>query len=337
MGFIDKVSFEAQSGDGGPGCIHFHREKYITKGGPDGGDGGKGGDVIFKASKNLQTLLDLKHKKKLKAKNGQAGQGRKRSGKKGASIIVEVPCGTLIYDDNNSLIKDMVTHAEEFVIATGGKGGLGNQHFASSSQQSPRYAQDGLPGETKTIHLELRLIAEVGLVGLPNAGKSTLLKVLTKANPKIANYPFTTLHPNLGILKFVDQEIIIADIPGIIEGASTGSGLGHDFLRHIDRTKVLIHLIDISFKEVDEILSDYTTFNTELSLSTLDLLSKPQILILSKCEMVDSIKEQELCSEFKKLGIKPLCISAHTQRGLTELKNNMRELVQNHEKKQNEQ
>tara|TARA_A100001015_G_scaffold317617_1_gene435093 strand:+ start:631 stop:1632 length:1002 start_codon:yes stop_codon:yes gene_type:complete len=328
MGFIDKVSFEVHSGNGGPGCISFHREKYITKGGPDGGDGGKGGDVIFKTSKDLQTLLDLKHKKKLTAQNGQPGERRKRSGKKGSDIIIEIPCGTLIYDENNTLIKDMVDENDHFIAAKGGRGGLGNQNFATARKKAPRYAQDGQEGEEKVIHLELRMIAEVGLVGFPNAGKSTLLKSLTKANPKIAAYPFTTLHPNLGILKFVDREIVIADIPGIIEGASTGSGLGHDFLRHIDRTKILIHLIDISFKEIEDCLSEYKTFNEELKLSQLDLLSKPQILVLSKCEMVDSIKEQEICNEFKKENLNPICISAHTQRGLNELKEIIQEYVQ---------
>ncbi len=245
--FADETTLEVVSGNGGPGSVHFRREKYVPKGGPDGGDGGKGGDVIFVVKKNLKTLSHLQHKKKLKAQNGETGKGKRQHGKNGEDVIIEVPPGTIIKDsETDRVLKDLREDGERWTFLSGGKGGLGNYHFATSTKQAPRYAQPGIQGVSSGIRLEMRIIADIGFVGFPNAGKSTLLDLLTNAHPKIASYPFTTKIPHLGVLHAGFTDIILADIPGLLEGASGGVGLGTRFLKHISRTKGLAYIIDCS-------------------------------------------------------------------------------------------
>ncbi len=239
--FVDKVTIQVRSGDGGAGAVSFHREKYVAAGGPDGGDGGRGGSIIFTVDEHMSTLMDFRYKRKFTAENGQPGQGKRCSGKDGASIVLKVPRGTVLRDADSGAIMHDMSSGEDYVACRGGRGGWGNKHFATPTRQVPRFAKPGLPGEAHTITLELKLLADVGLVGFPNVGKSTLLSVVSNAHPKIANYHFTTLFPNLGVV-YVDEGVsfVLADIPGIIEGASGGAGLGHDFLRHIDRCRLLI-------------------------------------------------------------------------------------------------
>lgn len=251
MKFVDIVEIELIAGHGGPGAVSFRREKYIPKGGPDGGNGGSGGSIVLKVSNKVQTLLDLKFKRKYKAKSGSPGRYKNQYGANAPDLVLDVPVGTIIWDENHDMIADLTELGQTLVVAKGGMGGKGNAMFATSTNRAPRIAQPGLPGEERSVTLELKMIAEVGLVGLPNAGKSTLLKALTNAKAKIGNYPFTTLHPNLGVLHFPDSEIVIADIPGLIEGASEGHGLGIDFLRHISRTKVIVHLVSLEEPEFD--------------------------------------------------------------------------------------
>lgn len=320
MAFVDLVSLTIASGKGGQGASSFRREKFVPKGGPDGGNGGKGGNVVFRANTNLQTLMDLKIRKIIKAKNGQAGMPRKQFGKDGEDTIVEVPCGTLIRLQGGELLADLTTHGMEYIAAEGGKGGKGNACFATSTLQTPTYAQPGLPGEEKDIELELQLLAEVGIIGLPNAGKSTLLNALTSANPKIGDYPFTTLFPNLGMLKFEDREIVLADIPGLIEGAASGVGLGHEFLRHISRTKLLIHLVEIPLDEPSSALSAFEKVNAELFAYSKELMQKPQLLILSKADLIPPDQYDTVKSEFKHIDKSIHVISAHSRQGLEELK-----------------
>ncbi|NBV41839.1 GTPase ObgE, partial [bacterium] len=272
---------------GGPGAVTFRREKFVAKGGPDGGDGGKGGDVIFRAQSRLQTLMDLTLKRRYVAGNGEKGSKRNCYGSDGQTLVIEVPCGTMIFNEDGEMVADLTESGTEFVAGKGGKGGLGNARFATSTNRVPRYAQPGLPGDEGRFRLELRLLAQVGLVGQPNAGKSTLLKALTRANPKIADYPFTTLFPNLGVLRVDDREIVVADIPGLIEGASQGQGLGADFLRHIDRTQLLIHVVAAG--ESPEVsYANYATIEKELGASEFDLSQKPIFVVLSKCDLLDS-------------------------------------------------
>ncbi len=287
MKFIDEARITVQSGKGGAGCVSLRREKYIPKGGPDGGDGGRGGDVIFKATTKKRTLYHLQFQKLYKAKNGSGGQGNNRAGKGGEDLIVELPPGTLVVDaDTGDLIKDLVDTDEVFVVAKGGRGGLGNARFKSSTNRTPRFAQPGEPGQTLNLRLELKLLADVGVVGLPNAGKSTLVAAMSSARPKIADYPFTTLTPNLGVVQTNRREpFIIADIPGLIEGAHTGTGLGIRFLRHVERTRVLLHLVDAAAIDSDHPLRDLDTVNRELHQYSLALSEKPQLVVLNKMDV----------------------------------------------------
>jgi GTP-binding protein len=298
-----------QSGSGGKGCVAFRREKFVPKGGPSGGDGGRGGDIIVKVDHNLNTLQDIKYHKSYKAQNGEPGQGGLKSGADGAPVIIRVPKGTLIRDElTNEILADLVEDNQEVVIARGGKGGRGNAHFATPTKQTPRYAEPGLPGEKKSLIFELKLFSDVGLIGLPNAGKSTLISKITAARPKIADYPFTTLIPNLGIVKFGDyKSFLIADIPGLIEGAHQGKGLGFRFLRHLERTKVLAFLIEATDPEPE---LTYQTLNNELVKYLSAFENKPRFIVITKTDLV-----QELPTlKFDNLPIVP--ISAVTGEGL---------------------
>ena len=279
--FIDYAKIELQAGNGGNGAVAFHREKYIDKGGPSGGDGGRGGNIVFQTNTNLHTLQDIRYKRMYKAKNGQSGGSNKRTGKSGEDLIIQVPCGTIIKSiESKSIIKDLVKEDESHIICQGGIGGKGNFHFKSSTQQTPRFAQEGVKGQKLSIELELKVLADVGLVGLPNAGKSTLLSVMTTAKPKIADYPFTTLQPHLGIVKYGEyQSFVMADIPGLIEGASKGKGLGHQFLKHIERNKILLFLIDVEEKNPNEV---YNQLLDELVNFNKDLLDKDRIVVRTK-------------------------------------------------------
>lgn len=317
--FIDFALIEITSGKGGDGAVTFRREKYVPKGGPSGGDGGNGGSVIFIASSNLHTLLDFKYKKKYIAGNGENGGNSLKDGKNGRDIIVKVPVGTIIKDsETNELIVDLDKEDNEFVIANGGKGGRGNSKFATSTNQTPRFAEDGKSGEYKKVILELKLIADVGLVGFPNAGKSTLISKISAARPKIADYPFTTLEPNLGIVKYKDfHSFTVADIPGIIEGASHGKGLGYQFLRHIERTKVILFLIDCSS---DDLQSDFKILLNELKNYSSKLVQKKMLVSLSKADLIETGTKKKLSAfKFKGIKEKPLIFSAVTGEGLNKL------------------
>ena len=289
--FIDQAQLELQAGKGGAGSISFKREKFIPKGGPDGGNGGRGGNIVLIGDSNLRTLQDFRYKKKYIASNGYPGSSNSKSGKNGNDIKIRIPLGTIVKNLKSSeVVVDILHNEQSFVVCKGGKGGKGNINFKSSTHQTPRYAQDGLEGEKGLFDFELKLLADVGLVGLPNAGKSTLLSVISKAKPKIADYPFTTLHPNLGIVKYDDfKSFVIADIPGIIEGASKGKGLGHQFLKHIERNRVLLFLIDSFDKKPHK---TYNSLKKELSSYNKDLLLKPKILIRSKADVSSKINEE---------------------------------------------
>ncbi|RAP37677.1 GTPase ObgE [Candidatus Marinamargulisbacteria bacterium SCGC AAA071-K20] len=320
--FIDKVTVKVESGSGGQGCISFRREKYEPKGGPNGGDGGQGGSILFKVSTQVQSLSEFRHRKVHKAKSGDPGRTKQQSGLKGADIELKVPLGTLVYSAEGALIKDLNTPDSFYCAAEGGLGGKGNMNFATSINQTPRYAQPGKNGENRELKLELRMIAEVGLIGFPNAGKSTLLKTLTYSNPKIANYPFTTLSPNLGTLKLIDREIVIADIPGLIKGASKGLGLGDEFLRHIDRTGLLIHLVAVE-EDVEKCIENYTSICGELDQSDYNLLAKPQIVALSKCDAVEDDIIKKIEKAFKKIKISTIKISSYNGDGIDTLMETM--------------
>ena len=316
--FIDYAKIELQAGNGGNGAVAFHREKYIDKGGPSGGDGGRGGDIVFQTNPNLHTLQDIRYKRMYKAKNGQSGGSNKRTGKSGEDLIIQVPCGTIIKSiESKSIIKDLVKEDESHIICQGGIGGKGNFHFKSSTQQTPRFAQEGVKGQKLSIELELKVLADVGLVGLPNAGKSTLLSVMTTAKPKIADYPFTTLQPHLGIVKYGEyQSFVMADIPGLIEGASKGKGLGHQFLKHIERNKILLFLIDVEEKNPNEV---YNQLLDELVNFNKDLLDKDRIVVRTK---IDTISEDvdERWSSFSEEFID---ISSVSNTGLNSLKDKL--------------
>ncbi|MGA9477252.1 MAG: GTPase ObgE [Desulfobacterales bacterium] len=287
MKFVDEAIITVQSGNGGRGCVSFRREKYIPRGGPDGGDGGKGGDVVLRASSGKRTLYDFRHKKQFRAQNGQQGQGRQKTGRDGEELVIELPPGTLIRDaETGQIIADLVEAGQRFVAAKGGRGGQGNTRFKSATHRAPRFAQPGEPGQSLTLTLELKLIADVGIIGLPNAGKSTLISAISSANPKIGAYPFTTLTPNLGVVQAgSNQPFIVADIPGLIAGAHEGTGLGIRFLRHIERTGFLVHLVDASRIDLDSPLEDYRIVNTELAHYGRGLNEKPQIVVLNKMDL----------------------------------------------------
>lgn len=319
MKFVDKVTIHVKSGDGGRGASSFRREKFVPMGGPDGGDGGRGGDVIFKVSSHLQTLMDLTLRRHYKAQNGKSGGVKNQYGAKGDDLIIEVPSGTMVFDTDHNLVADLNTETMVFTVLKGGKGGLGNAHFSSSVNRAPRYAQPGMPGDEANFVLELRMIAQVGLVGLPNAGKSTLLKTLTRANPKIADYPFTTLYPNLGVLKQPDRELVLADIPGLIEGASEGHGLGSDFLRHVDRTELLVHLVSAEAETPEQCWADFQTVKTEIQKSILNLHEKPYLVVLSKIDTISQEQMELVKLFFQEQGIALMTLSSFTQEGVSDL------------------
>lgn len=319
--FVDYIKVFASSGKGGKGSVHLHREKYITKGGPDGGDGGRGGHVILKGDKNMWTLFHLKFKKHFKAEHGGAGSKNRSTGKDGEDIYVNVPLGTIVRDgETQEILFEITKDQEEVILCEGGKGGRGNWHFKSSTNQTPRYAQPGIDGVEGWFQLELKLLADVGLVGFPNAGKSTLLSVITSAKPKIADYEFTTLKPNLGIVEYRDfKSFVMADIPGIIEGAAEGKGLGHRFLRHIERNSSLLFLIPA---DSDNIQKEYDILLNELKKHNPELLDKDRLLAISKSDMLDEELKEALVDEIPK-DLPHIFISSLDQTGLTELKDQL--------------
>ena len=321
MKFIDEAIITVQSGNGGRGCVSLRREKFIPRGGPDGGDGGKGGDVIFRTVSQKRTLYDFRYKKHFIAEKGGDGAGRLKTGKKGKDLIIEIPPGTVISDaGTGNILKDMVEPDDTFVIATGGRGGQGNKKFATSTHRTPRFAQPGEEGQTLNLKIELKLIADVGIVGLPNAGKSTLISVISSAHPKIADYPFTTLTPVLGVVKTAGGEpFVVADIPGLIEGAHKGAGLGTAFLKHIERTRMLVHLIDASAINPDSPLSEYHTINSELALYSKSLADRTRLIVLNK---IDITGAKEAADIFIKAAgnTEVLTISAATGEGINRLK-----------------
>lgn len=317
--FTDQVEIQVRSGKGGDGMVHFHREKFITHGGPDGGDGGKGGDVVFEVKPTLNTLSSFRQNQKFKAEDGTNGGPSQMSGKYGNDLVIHVPPGTVIFDaDTGGIIGDLTQSNQKLIVCKGGRGGRGNQHFATSRNQAPRTAEKGEPYEEKRLKLELKLIADIGLIGVPNAGKSTLLSVLTNAKPKIAPYPFTTLEPNLGVAEIdVNTTVVLADIPGLIEGAAHGAGLGHDFLRHVQRTRVLIHLLDGLSEDP---VADYSQINSELSLFDPNLGKKPQLVALNKVDQPE-VQERlaDIQKKFKKLKVELITISALARTNTREL------------------
>ena len=324
MDFLDEVVITARSGDGGKGCISFRREKYIPRGGPDGGDGGDGGHIIVRATKRLYSLSDYRARKHFKTPNGEPGKGKEKTGKKGADLILEVPLGTVIRDpDTGSIFADLTQDNQEVLLIPGGKGGKGNQHFATSTNRAPRMAQPGLPGVEKRLKLSLKILADIGLIGLPNAGKSTLLSRLSKARPRVDSYPFTTLSPNLGVMTFDDKShLVIADIPGLVEGASRGRGLGHRFLKHIERTRLLLHLLDITYQPDQDIVEDYATLRHEMLTYNAGLAQKPHMVLINKMDLygAEHRKLGELQKALKGVGTESLAISALSGEGIEELK-----------------
>ena len=322
MKFIDEAIILVRSGKGGPGCASFRRERFIERGGPDGGDGGKGGSVILKADPAKRTLLDLRRLKHFRAQNGIPGQGKQRHGKNGEDRIIPLPPGTMVSNaETGDVIIDLTTAGEEFVIAKGGLGGRGNKRFATSTNRAPRHAQSGLPGEEFTLKLELKLLADVGLLGLPNAGKSTLISRISSARPKVADYPFTTITPSLGMVQpDFGEPFAVADIPGIIQGAHEGTGLGTRFLKHVERTGILVHLVDISQVDPDNPLEAFDLINNELKLYNQVLADKPQLVVLNKMDLTGSSEKAEAFSKALS-GKKILTISAATGQGTKKLVN----------------
>ena len=322
MKFLDQAKIYVQAGNGGSGSASFRREKFIEFGGPDGGDGGRGGSVIFVASKNLNTLIDFRYQQHFKAEKGQDGKGKKKTGKNGKDLILKVPVGTQIFEeDNNTLIDDLTISEQKLIIANGGKGGLGNVRFKSSTNRSPRKKTDGDKGENFWIWLQLKVIADIGIIGMPNSGKSSLLSALTDAKPKIANYPFTTINPNLGVTSYKDREVTLADIPGLIEGAHEGIGLGDKFLRHIERCKNILHLIDITN---DDLLENYSKVRKELFKYSNKLEKKREIVVFNKIDMVTKEEINEKLNIFrKKINKKIILISALKHMGLKDIKENL--------------
>ncbi len=331
--FIDKVQISIKGGDGGNGHISFYRAKYITNGGPDGGDGGKGGDLIFEATTGMTTLLDFRYKKKFAADNGENGSKQNCSGKKGQNITIKVPVGTVIREANSGkVMADLNKDGEQKVLIKGGRGGRGNQHFATSVMQAPEYAERGKEAKQYDVILELKTIADVGLIGFPNVGKSTLLSMVTNANPKIANYHFTTLSPNLGVVRNRwGNDFVLADIPGLIEGASEGQGLGHSFLRHIERTKVFIHVVDASGIEGDDPLENIKKINLELTKYQSHLMDRPQVIACNKMDIPEALENfEKIKAEYEPLGYKVFPISAAGNQGLDDLMAAVGDIVRNY-------
>ncbi len=337
--FVDQAKIYVKAGDGGPGCVSFRREKYVPKGGPDGGDGGDGGDVILVADPQIHTLYDFYHQTHFRAERGYPGQGKKMKGRDGENLILRVPVGTIVKDaETGEILGDLVKPGQTLVVAKGGKGGRGNSHFATPTRQTPRFAEPGTPGEERWLILELKLIADVGLVGFPNAGKSTLLSRISSAKPKIADYPFTTLQPNLGVVKLNEEDVfIVADIPGIIEKAHLGKGLGLDFLRHIERTRVLLYILDISKEEVAK---DFEILKKELEFYNPTLLEKEFLIALNKVDLIPLEEKKEKLLKIKKTfplerQSKIFPISAITGEGLNELLYKLYTLVNKERAKEN--
>ena len=321
MIFVDEVTIEVNAGDGGNGAVAFRKEKYVPRGGPNGGDGGQGADIILEADSNLSTLLDFRYQQKYDAERGIHGIGRDMHGKNAVDMLLKVPLGTVATDvDTGQVLADLTRHGQRAVIARGGQGGKGNAHFASSVQQAPKFAENGEPGEQRQVRLELKLLADVGLIGYPNVGKSTLIAALSAARPKIADYPFTTLVPNLGVVR-VDEErtFVVADIPGLIEGASEGVGLGHQFLRHVERTRLLVHVIDVSGTTGRDPLDDYAIINRELAAYSELLDALPQVIALNKTDVADPETVELLHAEFAEEDRPVFAISAATRAGLEPL------------------
>lgn len=322
MQFIDQVKVYIKAGDGGRGCVSFRREKFIPRGGPDGGDGGRGGHIIFRAARNLNTLLDIRYRQRYLAKRGQHGMGRDMHGKNGEDRVISVPLGTLIKDAaTEEVLHDLVVDGQEFIAAKGGRGGMGNARFKGPARQAPRFAQPGEPGEEMTLFLELKLLADIGLIGLPNAGKSTLISSLSSARPKIADYPFTTLIPTLGVVKYGEyNSFVIADIPGLIEGAHKGTGLGFQFLRHVERTSILLHLVDISEMAEGDPVENFKKINKEMEMYSPKLISKPQAVAGTKLDIKGEGEKLDSLAEYckdKHYDFFPVC--AVTGNGLKDL------------------
>ncbi len=319
MAFVDEAKFFVKAGDGGNGCVSFRREKFVPKGGPNGGDGGKGGDVILRAKKGLHSLIDFKYRSHFKAERGEHGQGKEMHGRKGKDLYVDLPVGSVVRRfDTGEVLADLSADGVTVVIAQGGEGGLGNPHFVGSVNRTPRVATPGKPGEEMWLAVELKLLADVGLVGMPNAGKSTLLSKLSAAQPKIAAYPFTTLQPQLGVMRLPHNEpCIIADIPGLVEGAHSGVGLGHTFLRHIERTRILLHVIDVADEAVKE---NHDIIARELSLYKEELAHRTQILVLNKTDLLDDETLAALKAHFEGLAPHVVAVSAELEEGIEQLK-----------------
>ena len=327
MSFVDEAKFYVKGGDGGNGCVSFRREKYVPKGGPNGGDGGRGGSVYIRATKKIQSLIDFKYRSHFKAGRGGHGQGKDKHGAKGSSLVIEVPTGSVIKDvDSGRILVDLTDEGQEYLAAGGGKGGLGNTHFASGSNRTPRIATDGRPGAERWLKIELKLIADIGLVGLPNAGKSSLLSNLSAANPKIGDYPFTTLEPQLGILRDkYSNPYIIADIPGLIEDAHKGVGLGHSFLKHIERTSIILHVIDIS---EDDHRHNYLVLENELKKYKDGLSDRVKVIALNKTDLVDPDMVLEIEAEYRKSGIEAMSVSALSGSGIANLRLKLIEMME---------
>ncbi|HRX07782.1 MAG TPA: GTPase ObgE [Candidatus Limiplasma sp.] len=326
--FVDRVTIKVKAGNGGNGCVSFHREKYVPNGGPDGGDGGSGGNVVLVADDNMHTLLDFRFTAKYFAENGGDGSSGLCTGKNGADLVVKVPVGTVFYrKEDNAVLADMNTPGMKKVLLKGGRGGHGNARFATPTRQAPNFAKPGLKTEPVEIRLELKTIADVGLVGYPNVGKSTLLSAVTAAKPKIANYHFTTLTPNLGIVKWHESSFVLADIPGLVEGASEGIGLGHDFLRHVERTRLLLHVVDASGSEDRDPVEDFKTINRELAAYG-EPAGRPQLVVLNKCDLIaDQEQIDALVKMFDTLGYQAYPVSAATHRGFEPVLNEVVKLL----------
>jgi GTPase len=336
MKFIDIADIKVKAGDGGPGMAHFRREKYIPFGGPDGGNGGEGGDVVFEGDEGLSTLLDFRYQRNHEATDGERGGTNNRQGGRGKEVALKVPCGTILIDkDTEEIIGEVMHHGHRVVVAKGGRGGIGNSNFATSRNQAPTKTIPPLPGERKNLRLELKMIADVGIFGSPNAGKSTLITAISSATPKVADYPFTTLVPNLGVVSHKDfAPFVVADVPGLISGASEGKGLGHDFLRHIERTKMLVHLVDGSISSFEAMKQDYEGILEELRLYDENLLNRPRLTVISKMDIVqdnegydDQVNQQAVVEEFrvylKSKGVPWLEISSALRLGITQLLDSM--------------